>query len=286
MQTRTLGCSGIEIGAIGLGCMGLNWEYGAIRDEEAISLIHRAIDLGMTLLDTADIYASGGNEELTGRAIVGRRDEVTLSTKGGLVLRDRATYATDIDGSPRHLRAACEQSLRRLGVDHVDLYFLHRPDPRVPIEESVGALGELIDAGKIGAFGLSECSIDSLERAYRVRPFAALQSELSLWTREPLEEVVPWCISHGVAFVPYAPLGRGFLAGRFQSHRELGTDDFRRIRQPRFQAEAFEANLPILHRLRSIADRLSATPAQIALAWLLAQDRISCRSQVRKAPDA
>ena len=153
----------------------------------------------------------------------------------------------------------------------MDLYFLHRPDPRVPIEESVGTLGELVDSGKIGAFGLSECTLDLLERAYRVRPFAALQSELSLWTREPLADVVPWCASHGVAFIPYAPLGRGFLAGRFASHQELGPDDFRRIRQPRFQPNAFKANMPILHRLRLIADRLGTTPAQVALAWLLAQ---------------
>ncbi len=218
--------SGIEVGAIGFGCMGVNWEYGSLPDREAMAVIDRAIDAGTTLLDTADVYASGRNEEITGQAIARRRDSVTLSTKGGLVLRDRATYSTRVDGSPAHLHSACEGSLRRLGVDHIDLYFLHRPDPQVPIEESVGALGELLDAGKIRAFGLSECDVDLLQRAYRTRPFAALQSELSLWTREPLAEIVPWCQSHEVAFIPYAPLGRGFLAGRFSSHEELAPDDF------------------------------------------------------------
>ena len=271
MHMRTLGRSGIGVGAVGFGCMGLNWEYGAVADDQGTAVIRRAIDLGMTLLDTADVYAAGRNEELTGRAIAGRRDEVTLSTKGGMILRDQATYATDIDGSPKHLRAACEESLRRLKVDHIDLYFLHRPDPRVPIEESVGALGGLADEGKIRAIGLSECGVELLDRAHRTRPFAALQSELSLWTRDPLADVLPWCASHDVAFVPYAPLGRGFLAGRIASHGDLDAGDFRKIRQPRFGPDAFSANLPILEGVRSIAQRLDATPAQVALAWLLAQ---------------
>lgn len=271
MRTRTLGASGIEVGAIGYGCMGLNWEYGALPDDEAVGVIHRAIDLGATLLDTADLYGPETNERLVGRAIAGCRDEVVLCTKGGQVLVDAETYGTALDGSPAHLRAACEASLRRLGVDHVDVYLLHRPDPKVPIEESVGALGELVDAGKARAIGLSECGVDLLERAYRTRPFAVLQSELSLWTREPLAEILPWCAAHDVAFMPYAPLGRGFFAGRVRSAADLAANDFRAVRQPRFGEAALRANAGLLERVEAIARRLAATPAQVALAWLLAQ---------------
>jgi aryl-alcohol dehydrogenase-like predicted oxidoreductase len=247
--------------------MGLSWAYGSTDQATADAVIGRALDLAATLIDTADMYGPFTNEEMVGRAIRGRRDEVVLATKCGNVVHDR--FDIRRDGRPEHIREACEASLRRLGVDHIDLYYLHRVDPEVPVEESMGAFAELQDAGKIRHIGLSEVDVPTLERAMAVRPITALQSELSLWTREPLRDVLPWCEAHGVAFVPFSPLGRGFLTGRVRS-AEFSADDFR-SRNPRFQREALEANLALADRVTAIAERLGATGGQVALAWTLAQ---------------
>jgi aryl-alcohol dehydrogenase-like predicted oxidoreductase len=273
MQQRRLGSSGIETGAIGLGCMGMSWGYGQSEtdDDESIRVIHRALDLGCTLLDTADVYGPFTNEELVGRAIATRRDEAVVATKCGLVVHDAATYDMRPDGRPEHIREACEASLRRLGVEAIDLYYLHRADPQVPLEESVGALAGLVSAGKVRAIGLSEVSIAQLERAQAIHPLAAVQMELSLWTRDAIASgVVQWCAEHDVAVVCFSPLGRGFLTGAVQSADALEAGDFRRT-LPRFASDAVEANQAITERVRAIADRLGATPAQVALAWVLAQ---------------
>lgn len=270
MQKRTLGNSNIEVGAIGLGCMGMTWAYGRGDDAESIEVIHQAIELGVTLFDTADAYGPYTNEELVGRALQGYRDRVTLATKCGLVVADAERFVYARNARPDYIRAACEASLKRLGVDYIDLYQLHRPDPEVPIEESVGALAELVRQGKVRAIGLSECDVPTLERAYKVYPFATLQSELSLWTRDALPEVLPWCKAHNVAFLPYSPLGRGFLAGQIRSADNLNQSDFR-ASMPRFQGENLKTNLELVERVQEIAARYAATPAQIALAWVLAQ---------------
>ena len=270
VQQRTLGASGIEVGAIGLGCMGMTWAYGEGDEGESIAVIRRALDLGCTLIDTADMYGPFTNEQLVGRALAGRRDEAVLATKCGNVVHDAEAFDIRRDGSPEHIREACEGSLRRLGVETIDLYYLHRVDPEVPIEESVGAMAELVAAGKVRALGLSETDVETLGRASAVHPIAALQSELSLWTRDPLADVLPWCERHGVAFVPFAPLGRGFLTGRYRTSEAFGERDFRR-RNPRFQREALEQNLALADRVRVVAERVGATPAQVALAWVLAQ---------------
>jgi aryl-alcohol dehydrogenase-like predicted oxidoreductase len=273
MQQRNLGTSGLSVGAIGLGCMGLNWAYNLGRantNQESIHLIRRAIDLGVTLIDTADVYGPFTNEELVGEALTGRRNEVVLATKGGYIVEDIPTIRLGRNGTPEHLKAACEASLRRLKTDVIDLYQLHRPDPNVPIEESVGALAELKAAGKIRAIGLSECSLDLLERAIKVAPIATLQSEFSLWTRDVQAEILPWCKQHNVGFLPFAPLGRGFLTGRYRSTENIPANDLR-ANMPRFQPEAFKTNLQIVDQVTSVADRLNATPAQVALAWILAQ---------------
>ncbi|HLZ63426.1 MAG TPA: aldo/keto reductase [Ktedonosporobacter sp.] len=270
LQQRTLGSSGIQASAIGLGCMSLSdWAYGSFPEADAIRLVQHALDQGITLLDTADIYGPFTSEEIVGKAIKGRRDQVVLATKGGLVVTDRTTRAMRNDGSPAHLQAACDASLKRLGVDVIDLYQLHRPDPQVPIEETVGAMADLITAGKVRAIGLSECDVPTLERAIKVHPIATLQSELSLWTRDALAEILPWCQAHGVAFLPFAPLGRGFLTGRYRSSQQFDATDFR-SRLPRFQQEALAQNLAIVDHVEAIARRHHAAPGQIALAWVLA----------------
>jgi aryl-alcohol dehydrogenase-like predicted oxidoreductase len=260
-----------EVGRIGLGCMTMSWAYGAEeRDEtESIATIHRAIELGVTLLDTADMYGPYTNEELVGRALAGRRDEVVLATKCGLVVEDAAEYVLRKDGRPEHVREAIDGSLRRLRTDVVDLYQLHRVDPEVPLEETWGAMAELVAAGKVRALGLSEVSVDELERAHAIHPVASVQSEGSLWTRDAFAEVVPWCAEHGAAFLPFAPLGRGFLTGTV-SPQTFGSGDFRK-NNPRFQPEAMDANLALVEVVRAVAARRDATPAQVALAWLLAQ---------------
>jgi aryl-alcohol dehydrogenase-like predicted oxidoreductase len=270
MVTRELGYHGPRVGAIGYGAMGLSWAYGNREGTDAEAVINRALDLGCTLLDTADVYGPFHNEILVGHAIKDRRDEVVLATKCGLVVKDPDTREIERNGSPAHIRDAIDGSLRRLEVDHVDLYYLHRPDPATPIEESVGALKEVVAAGKAKHIGLSEVSADELERAHAIHPVTAVQSELSLWTRDPVDNgVLDFCKRHGIAFVPFSPLGRGFLTGRLDRD-QLDDDDARR-RWPRFQREAMDANQRIVDAVREIADRHAVAPGQIALAWVLAQ---------------
>jgi aryl-alcohol dehydrogenase-like predicted oxidoreductase len=271
MEARSLGSSGPAVGAIGLGCMPMNWAYaGAGEDEDAsIRVIHRALELGMNLLDTADVYGPFTNEDLVGRAIVGRRDRVVIATKAGLVVGPNGGYPLRNDARPDHIRTAIAGSLRRLGTDAIDLYYLHRVDPEVPLEESWGTMTELVGDGKVRGLGMSEVGVPELERAHAIHPVSAVQSELSLWFTDRLTDVVPWCAAHGAAFVPYAPLGRGFLTGRIAEAR---TDprDFR-SRLPRFAEGTIDANRAIVDRVRTVADRHDATPGQIALAWTLSQ---------------
>jgi aryl-alcohol dehydrogenase-like predicted oxidoreductase len=263
--------AGRDTGRIGLGCMGMTWAYSAADrdDAESIATIHRALDLGVTLLDTADMYGPYTNEELVGRAIEGRRDEVVLATKCGLVVEDAGEYVLRRNGRPDHVREAIDASLRRLQTDFVDLYQLHRVDPDVPLEETWGAMAELVEAGKVGAIGLSEVSVEELERAQAIHPVASVQSEGSLWTRDAFAEVVPWSASHGAAFLPFAPLGRGFLTGKLETQK-FPSGDFRK-NNPRFQPEAMDANAALVETVKTVAARHDATPAQVALAWLLAQ---------------
>ena len=275
MRTTTLGPDGPEVGVIGLGCMGMSFSYDQAtpRDEATlISVIHQALDLGMTLLDTADIYGPFTNEELLGRALAGgRRDRTVLATKAGaLTYDDQGNPVRGDDGRPDHIRHSLDGSLKRLGTDHVDLHYLHRVDPDVPIEESVGALAEGVAAGKVRAIGLSEVTVEQIKRAQSVHPIMAVQSELSLWTRDWMREVLPYCQEQGIAFVPYSPLGKGFLTGRFTSFDDLPRDDFRRG-LARFQQNALRQNLAIADKVKEIAERAGATPAQVALAWVLAQ---------------
>ncbi len=281
MRTTTLGAGGAEVGVIGLGCMGMTFSYDmeTPRDEAtSIGVIRQALDLGMTLIDTADAYGPYTNEELVGRALAGgHRERAVLATKVGLLsdspqAADPGSSSPGLsrDGRPEHVRASIDGSLRRLGTDHVDLYQLHRVDPRVPIEETWGAMAETVAAGKARQIGLSEVSVTEIERAQAVHPVASVQSELSLWTRDALTDVLPYCRQHGIAFLPFSPLGRGFLAGRFSSADDVPRQDFRRG-LPRFQQDALRANQVIADRVREIAGRVAATPAQVALAWILAQ---------------
>ena len=271
---RRLGAEGPTVGALGLGCMSMSAVYGPGDDAAAEETINRAIDLGVTLFDTADIYGATTNEELVGRILGPRRDEVVLATKFGITFSrgPEGQLRRGLDGSPEYVRSACDASLGRLGVDHVDLYYLHRPDADVPIEETVGAMGELVAAGKVRHLGLSEASAETIRRAVAVHPIAALQSEWSIWSRDIEAEVVPTCREHGITVVPYSPLGRGYLTGTLQvsSPDDLPEGDFRRS-QPRFQADALAANQAIVDEVRAIAEARGATAAQVALAWLLAQ---------------
>ena len=258
------------MGAIGLGCMGMSEFYGTADGGEAIATIHRALDLGVTLLDTADMYGPYTNEELVGRAIAGRREEVVLATKFGIVRDADDPSRRGVEGRPEYVRKSIEGSLGRLGVDHVDLYYQHRVDPDTPIEDTVGAMAELVREGKVRYLGLSEAAPDTLRRAHAIHPISALQTEYSLWSRDPEDEVLPTVRELGIGFVAYSPLGRGFLTGRFQSPEDLEEGDFRR-RNPRFQGENFQRNLELVERVREIAEEKNATPAQLALAWVLAQ---------------
>lgn len=271
IPTRALGSDSIEVGAIGLGCMGMSWGYGAAeRDEErSISVIRRALEIGVTLIDTSDIYGPFTNEELVGKALADRRDDAVLATKGGLVIDDAESGAMHRDGRPEHITSALEASLGRLGTDHVELYQLHRIDPDILIEETWGAMAAAVDAGKARAIGLSEPTLDELQRAHAIHPVASVQSELSLWTREQLDEVLPWCESNDVSFIPFSPLGRGFLTGKLKTG-SLDSDDMR-ARFPRFSGEAADANQAIVERVEEIARAHEATAGQIALAWVLAQ---------------
>ena len=270
MQKRRLGRSGPKVSAIGLGCMGMSEFYGPADDAESIATIHHALDRGVNLLDTADMYGPYTNEELVGRAIRGRRDEVVLATKFGFVRDPADPGRRVVDGSPNYVREACDASLRRLGVDAIDLYYLHRVDARVPIEDTVGAMAGLVDAGKVRWLGLSEVGAETLERACKVHPIAALQSEYSLWTRGPEDGMLDACRRLGVGFVAYSPLGRGFLSGALRSPDDFAEDDYRRT-NPRFQGENFARNLALVDTVSALAREKQCTPAQLALAWVLAQ---------------
>ncbi|MCK7624578.1 aldo/keto reductase [Streptomyces sp. RS10V-4] len=263
IPTRHLG--GLAVSAQGLGCMGMSHGYGASDDDRSIATLHRALDLGVTLLDTADFYGAGHNEELIGRAIAGRRDEVVLATKFGFA--NRLGEPTRIRGDAAYVRQACDASLRRLGVDHIDLYYQHRVDPDVPIEETVGAMAELVAAGKVRHLGLSEAGAETIRRAHAVHPIAALQSEWSLWTRDPEQEVAPVCRELGIGLVPFSPLGRGFLTGRYTSVEGLAETDVRRT-QPRFADGNLERNLAIVAELDELAAAKGVTTGQLALAWV------------------
>jgi aryl-alcohol dehydrogenase-like predicted oxidoreductase len=268
MDRRRLGSQGLEAGAIGLGCMGMSDFYGPREEAESVATIHRALELGVTLLDTADVYGPQTNEELVGRAIKGRpRDSYLLATKFGM-LRGSDPRARGVSGRPEYVHACCDASLRRLGLDTIDLYYQHRVDPKTPIEETVGAMAELVRAGKVRYLGLSEASPATLRRAHAVHPISALQSEYSLWTREHESGAIPTCRALGIGFVAYSPLGRGFLTGRFQSIRDLTSDDWRHS-SPRFQPGNFEANLVLARHVGELAAKRGCTPSQLALAWVL-----------------
>ncbi len=272
MKRRRLGSTAREVSAAGLGCMELNWGYHdpSVSEAESIDLVHRAIDLGVDHFDTSDAYGPHVNESLVGRAIAGRRDRVVVATKVGLVIEDRATYRYGRNGRPEHVRASCDGSLERLGIDVIDLYYLHRIDPKVPVEETWAAMASLVAAGKVRWLGVSEASVAELERIARIHPVTAVQSELSLWTRDYLADVVPWCAAHGASFVAFSPLGRGFLTGSISADRRFGPEDFRST-LPRFRAEAIAQNLGLVERVRAVAGRRGVTAAQIALAWVLAR---------------
>ncbi|HET8952813.1 MAG TPA: aldo/keto reductase [Solirubrobacteraceae bacterium] len=269
MQTRRLGSEGLAVSAQGLGCMGMSEFYGSADEDEAVATIHRALELGVTFLDTADMYGPFTNEQLVGRAIAGRRDEVVLATKFGNERGEDGSFL-GINGRPEYVHRACDASLRRLGVDHIDLYYQHRVDKTVPIEETVGAMAELVEQGKVRHLGLSEASPETIRRAHAVHPISALQTEYSLWTRDPEDAVLPTVRELGIGFVAYSPLGRGFLSGAITGPDDIAEDDFRR-RNPRFQGENFKRNLELVDRVREIAAEKDATPGQLALAWLLAQ---------------
>jgi aryl-alcohol dehydrogenase-like predicted oxidoreductase len=269
MHVRELGKSGLMTSALGLGCMGMSEFYGKTDDAESIATIHRALDIGVTFLDTADMYGVGINEELIGRAIADRRDEVVLATKFGNVRGPKGEFL-GVDGSARYVRDACDASLRRLGVETIDLYYQHRVDPKVPIEETVGAMSELVTAGKVRHLGLSEASAETIRRAYDVHPIAALQTEYSLWTRDVESEILPTVRELGIGFVAYSPLGRGFLTGAFKDPQDIPADDYRR-HNPRFMGENFSKNIALVNVVNEIARAKNATASQIALAWLLSR---------------
>ncbi|WP_435106659.1 aldo/keto reductase [Arhodomonas sp. AD133] len=270
--TRELGRSGLTVSSIGLGCMGMSFAYGSADEERSVSTIHRALDLGVTFLDTADMYGPETNERLVGCAIRDRRDQVTLATKFGIAYEYALGREPErmVDGRPEYVHQACDASLQRLGVDHIDLYYLHRVDPQVPIEETVGAMAQLVEAGKVRHIGLSEAAPATIRRAHAVHPLTAVQTEYSLWTRGLERDVLPTLRELGIGLVPYSPLGRGFLSGAITTPEDLDEDDWRRT-NPRFQGENFRQNLALVRRVTAVAAELGATPAQVALAWVLVQ---------------
>jgi len=269
MEMRKLGSQGLEVSALGLGCMGMSEFYGDRDDAESAATIHRAIDLGVTFLDTADMYGVGRNEELVGRVVRERREWVVVATKFGNVRGADGSFQ-GISGRPDYVRDACDASLRRTGLDVIDLYYQHRVDPEVPIEETVGAMAELVTAGKVRYLGLSEAAPETIRRAHAVHPITALQTEYSLWSRDPEDMILPTVRELGIGFVPYSPLGRGFLTGQFRRPEDIPADDYRRT-NPRFQGEAFAANLALVGEIETMAREKACTPAQLALAWVLAQ---------------
>jgi len=269
MQTRDLGPDRLAVSAIGLGCMGMSEFYGTGDEQESIEVIHRALHAGCNFLDTADAYGPFTNERLVGRAITGRRDEVVLATKFGNERRADGSFV-GVNGRPGYVRAACDASLQRLGTDHIDLYHQHRVDPTVPIEETVGAMADLVRAGKVGHLGLSEAAPGTIRRAHAVHPITALETEYSLWSRDPEDEILPTTRELGIGFVAYSPLGRGFLTGRWRRPEDIPAGDFRHD-NPRFQGENFQRNLDVVAKVRQIAEEKGRTPAQLALAWVLAQ---------------
>ena len=270
MHTRRLGENGPAVSAVGLGCMGMSDFYGARDDSESIATINRALDLGVTMLDTADMYGPYTNEELVGRAIKGRRNDAFVATKFGIIRDPNDPAKRGINGRPEYVKSSVNGSLKRLGIDTIDLYYQHRVDPQTPIEETVGALADLVSIGKIRFIGLSEASAATIERAHAEHPITALQSEYSLWSREPEDETLEMCRKLGIGFVPYSPLGRGFLTGAFKTAEDFDDDDYRR-HSPRFQGGNFAKNLELVAKVQELADKLSCTPGQLALAWVLAQ---------------
>jgi aryl-alcohol dehydrogenase-like predicted oxidoreductase len=270
MKTRQLGRSGLTVSALGLGCMGMSDFYGEQDDAESTRTLHRALDLGVTFFDTADMYGPFKNEELLGRALKGRRGSVVLATKFGIERDPHDSTRRGINGRPAYVKAACEASLKRLGTDHIDLYYQHRVDPTTPIEETVGAMSRLVEEGKVRFLGLSEAAPATVSRAVAIHPIAALQTEYSLWSREPEDEILPSIRELGVGFVPYSPLGRGFLTGQIKKFEDLAEDDYRRF-TPRFQGENFQKNLDLVARINDLAQQKECTAGQLALAWVLAQ---------------
>ncbi|BAY86635.1 putative oxidoreductase [Calothrix parasitica NIES-267] len=269
MKTRKLGNQGLMVSELGLGCMGMSIAYGKADESESIATINRALDLGVTFLDTAEMYGMGGNEQIVGKAVASHRDKVIIATKFGIHY-DPSSNKLVVNGTPETVKKSCDGSLKRLGVDYIDLYYQHRVDPNVPIEETVGAMAELVKAGKVRYLGLSEAAVNTIRRAHQVHPITALQSEYSLWSRHPEDEILPVLQELGIGFVPYSPLGRGFLSGKITTPDDFATDDFRRT-QPRFQGENFYKNLDLVNSVKEIAERKKVTAGQLALAWLLAQ---------------